>query len=69
VLDDLKTYPDIRDRVARHYIEIEGSNGHLLFDSRRQPIRSFGCSDSPVFADAELRTPELMPTIELLEGL
>jgi hypothetical protein len=49
VLDDLKTYPDIRDHVARHYIEIDGSNGHLLVDSRRQPIRSFGMLGFPCF--------------------
>jgi hypothetical protein len=49
VLDDLKTYPDIRSHVAGHYIEIDGSNGHLLVDSRRQPIRAFGMLGFPCF--------------------
>lgn len=49
VLDDLRPYPRVRDYFQRNYIELEGSNGHLLVDTRRRPVRSYGLLGFPCF--------------------
>jgi hypothetical protein len=49
VLEDLKRYPSIRDYFATHYVELEGSHGLLLIDTRRQPTGRFGLLGFPCF--------------------
>ncbi len=49
VLDDFRRYPRIREYLTTHYREIEGSDGRMLVDTRRQPTRRFGPSAFPCF--------------------
>jgi len=49
VLDYLSAYPHIRAYMQGHYVEIEGSSGHLLVDRRRAPVRAFGALEFPCF--------------------
>lgn len=47
ILDDLETYPLIREYMARHYKALDG--GWLLVDTRREPKRTFGPDGYPCF--------------------
>jgi hypothetical protein len=49
VLDDMRPYPHIREYMQRNYVEIEGSNGRLLVDSRRRPVREYWTLGFPCF--------------------
>jgi hypothetical protein len=49
VLEDLEAYPTVREYMAEHYVELEGSNGNLLVDRRRQPTGTFGSEGFPCF--------------------
>jgi hypothetical protein len=49
VLDDFQRYPRIREYLLKHYAEVEGSNGLMLVDTRRQPARRFGPMGYPCF--------------------
>ena len=47
VLDDLESYPRIREYMAQHYRALDG--GWLLVDTRRQPTGTFGPLGFPCF--------------------
>jgi hypothetical protein len=50
VLDDFKSYPQIRQYLEQHYTALEGTNGTILVDTRRQPTgRPFGPLGYPCF--------------------
>ena len=49
VLDDFKAYPTIREYLVENYVELEGSRGRLLVDTRRQPTGTFGSTGFPCF--------------------
>ena len=49
VLDDFKSYPSIREYLVQHYMELEGSGGMLLIDTRRTPTGSFAALGFPCF--------------------
>jgi hypothetical protein len=49
VLVDLEKYPDIHRYFEQNYIEVEGSQGLLLVDRRRQPMARFGALGLPCF--------------------
>jgi len=49
VLKDFEPYPRIRQYLAEHYVELEGSNGRVLIDRRRQPTGTFGSLRFPCF--------------------
>jgi hypothetical protein len=49
ILEDLKRYPNIREYFVKHYVELEGSSGLLLIDTRRQPTGTFGVLGFPCF--------------------
>jgi hypothetical protein len=49
VLDDFRTYPLIRTYLTAHYVELAGSEGHLLIDARRTPSGTFGALGFPCF--------------------
>ena len=49
ILEDFKTYPRIREYLVQHYVELEGSQGRLLIDRRRQPTGTFGVLGFPCF--------------------
>lgn len=49
VLDDFKAYPRIREYLVKNYVELEGSRGRLLVDTRRQPTGTFGSTGFPCF--------------------
>jgi hypothetical protein len=49
VLEDFKAYPKIRAHLVAHYRELEGSQGLLLIDTRRQPTGTFGSVGFPCF--------------------
>jgi hypothetical protein len=49
VLVDLEKYPDIQRYFEQNYIEVEGSQGLLLVDRRRQPTARFGVLGLPCF--------------------
>ena len=49
ILDELKMYPDIREYIAQNYVELEGSQGRLLIDRRRQPTGTFAALGFPCF--------------------
>jgi hypothetical protein len=49
VLDDFKTYPRIRAYLLEHYKELEGSDGMLLIDTRRQETGVFAALGFPCF--------------------
>lgn len=50
VLADLKRYPLIYDHVQQHYVELEGTRGLLLVDTRRTPTSQFGRLGFPCFS-------------------
>jgi hypothetical protein len=50
VLDDVARYPRIHAYLAAHYRPLEGSDGHLLYDTRRAPTGTFGKLGFPCFA-------------------
>jgi hypothetical protein len=49
VLKDLEVYPRVHEYMAKHYVEVEGFNGNLLVDGRRQPTGTFGPAGLPCF--------------------
>jgi hypothetical protein len=49
VLDDFEKYPKIREYLVKHYVVLEGSNGLVLVDSRRQPTGRVGPKGLPCF--------------------
>ena len=49
VLDDFKSYPRIRAYLLEHYVELEGSYGMLLIDTRRTPTGTFAALGFPCF--------------------
>jgi hypothetical protein len=49
VLDDFKSYPRIREYLATNYVELEGSEGLLLIDTRRRRTGTFGSLEFPCF--------------------
>jgi hypothetical protein len=49
VLDDLKAYPKIRAYIERYYIEVQGTHGRILRDTRRTSVRSWGDGALPCF--------------------
>ena len=49
VLTDLEKYPEIRQYFQQNYVEVEGSQGLLLMDRRRQPTGRFGALGFPCF--------------------
>jgi len=49
VLDDFKSYPRIRAYLLEHYVELEGSEGMLLIDTRRKPTGTFAALGFPCF--------------------
>jgi hypothetical protein len=49
VLDDFKSYPRIRAYLVQHYVELEGSYGLLLIDTRRKPTGTFAMLGFPCF--------------------
>ena len=49
VLEDFKAYPRIHEYLVRHYVELEGSEGRLLVDTRRTPTGTFGRVGFPCF--------------------
>ena len=55
VLDDFTRYPRIRAYIAEHYRPLEGSDGRLLYDTRRAPTGTFGKLGFPCFAAGRSR--------------
>jgi 4-amino-4-deoxy-L-arabinose transferase-like glycosyltransferase len=49
VLKDFEHYPRIRQYLTEHYVDLEGSNGRVLIDRRRQPTGTFGSLRFPCF--------------------
>jgi len=49
VMDDFKSYPKIREYLLQHYMELEGSEGMLLVDTRRKPTGTFAALGFPCF--------------------
>jgi hypothetical protein len=49
VLADLKRYPRIYEYFSTYYVELDGSRGLLLVDTRRQPTNRFGLLGFPCF--------------------
>lgn len=49
ILDDFKRYPRIREYLVQNYMELEGSQGRLLIDRRRQPTGTFAGLGFPCF--------------------
>ena len=49
VFTDLQKYPEIFRYVQQNYVELEGSQGQLLVDRRRQPTSYFGALGFPCF--------------------
>jgi hypothetical protein len=49
VLEDLKRYPIIREYVLKHYVDLDGTGGLVLVDTRRQPTGRFGRLGFPCF--------------------
>lgn len=49
VLDDFRRYPRIREYLLKHYVELEGSRGLVLVDTRRRPTGTFGAMGFPCF--------------------
>jgi hypothetical protein len=49
LLDDFRRYPRIREHLVAHYVELEGSEGRLFVDKRRQPSGRFGRLGFPCF--------------------
>ncbi len=55
VFEDLKQYPRIHEYFQRHYVELEGSRGLVLVDTRRRPTGEFGAFGVPCFSTTESR--------------
>lgn len=49
VLDDFWRYPKIREYLLKNYVELEGSRGLVLVDTRRRPTGTFGAMGFPCF--------------------
>jgi hypothetical protein len=49
ILDDFSGYPRIRAHLMQHYAELPGSNGRILFDTRKQRVRDYGEQAWPCF--------------------
>ncbi|MBI4486818.1 MAG: hypothetical protein HY655_12475 [Acidobacteria bacterium] len=49
VFDDLKRYPRIHEYMKRYYVELPGSRGRVLVDTRRTPTGEFGELGFPCF--------------------
>ena len=49
VLDDMKSYPRIREYLLEHYVELGGSRGRVLVDTRRPPTGEFAALGFPCF--------------------
>jgi hypothetical protein len=49
VLGDLQRYPEIHAYVKAHYVELAGSEGLVLVDTRRRPTGRYGDDDRPCF--------------------
>jgi len=49
VLEDFTRYPRIAEYLKANYAEVEGSNGRLLIDRRRQPAARFAGTAMPCF--------------------
>ena len=50
VFADLKRYPRIYEYFQEHYVELEGTRGLLLIDTRRPPTSRFGRLGWPCFS-------------------
>jgi hypothetical protein len=50
VFNDFAPYPRIREYLKQYYVELEGSRGLVLIDTRRQPTGTFGTLGFPCFA-------------------
>ena len=53
VLEDFKTYPLIRDYLVEHYVELPGTSGLVLVDTRRKATGTFGALGFPCFRNAD----------------
>ena len=49
VFEDLAAYPQVLAYARAHYVELEGSQGHLLIDRRRRPVSRYGALGFPCF--------------------
>jgi hypothetical protein len=49
VLVDFRRYPRITDYLMQHYVPVEGSDGQILVDRRRQPVSQYGPRRWPCF--------------------
>lgn len=49
VFEDFRAYPRIHAYLTDHYVEVEGTGGLLLVDTRRQPTGRFGRLGFPCF--------------------
>ena len=49
LLDDFRKYPAIHGYLTTHYVELDGSEGRLLIDTRRTPSGTFGALGFPCF--------------------
>jgi len=49
VLNDLRRYPTIHEYFLKHYVELDGTRGLVLVDTRRQPTSTFGRLGFPCF--------------------
>ena len=49
VLDNFKSYPHIRAYLAKYYVPLEGTDGFIMVDTRRQPKGTFGPGKFPCF--------------------
>ncbi len=50
VFEDLAAYPRILEHFTRHYVELEGTGGRLLIDTRRRATSRFGRLGLPCFS-------------------
>jgi hypothetical protein len=50
VLADLTRYPLIHEYFSKHYVELDGTEGRLLVDTRRPPMSRYGRLGFPCFA-------------------
>ena len=49
VQEDFQAYPAIREYLVKNYVELDGSRGRLLVDTRRKPTGTFGSTGFPCF--------------------
>lgn len=49
VFEDLEAYPAIHEYFRKHYVELDGSGGLVLVDTRRRPTITFGAFGFPCF--------------------